>query len=111
MGWSIQRPTLTGSPWIRYIGGIEHAILHLLYSRFFTKVLMDLGVKKKGKDWGKGTWDPKREPFANLLTQGMVIKDGAKMSKSKGNVVDPEELIEKYGADTMRLFSPVRRPP
>lgn len=83
----------------QYIGGIEHAILHLLYSRFFTKVLRDLGLKH---------WD---EPFTNLLTQGMVIKDGAKMSKSKGNVVDPEELIEAYGADTVRLFCLFAAPP
>ncbi len=83
----------------QYIGGIEHAILHLLYSRFFTKVLRDVGIKK---------WD---EPFTNLLTQGMVIKDGAKMSKSKGNVVDPEELIERYGADTVRLFCLFAAPP
>jgi len=83
----------------QYIGGIEHAILHLLYSRFFTKVLRDLGIKKSD------------EPFTNLLTQGMVIKDGAKMSKSKGNVVDPEELINKYGADTVRLFCLFAAPP
>ncbi|MDQ1239184.1 MAG: leucyl-tRNA synthetase, partial [Thermodesulfobacteriota bacterium] len=83
----------------QYIGGIEHAILHLLYSRFFTKVLRDLSIKK---------WD---EPFTNLLTQGMVIKDGAKMSKSKGNVVDPEELINAYGADTVRLFCLFAAPP
>jgi leucyl-tRNA synthetase len=83
----------------QYIGGIEHAILHLLYSRFFTKVLRDLNIKK---------WD---EPFTNLLTQGMVIKDGAKMSKSKGNVVDPEELINAYGADTVRLFCLFAAPP
>jgi leucyl-tRNA synthetase len=83
----------------QYIGGIEHAILHLLYSRFFTKVLRDLGIKK---------WD---EPFTNLLTQGMVIKDGAKMSKSKGNVVDPEELIDRFGADTVRLFCLFAAPP
>jgi leucyl-tRNA synthetase len=83
----------------QYIGGIEHAILHLLYSRFFTKVLRDLGIKKTD------------EPFTNLLTQGMVIKDGAKMSKSKGNVVDPEELIERYGADTVRLFCLFAAPP
>lgn len=76
----------------QYIGGIEHAILHLLYSRFFTKVL---------KDEGMLDFD---EPFTNLLTQGMVIKDGAKMSKSKGNIVSPEEIIAKYGADTARLF-------
>jgi leucyl-tRNA synthetase len=83
----------------QYIGGIEHAILHLLYSRFFTKVLRDMGIK--GSD----------EPFTNLLTQGMVIKDGAKMSKSKGNVVDPEELISRYGADTVRLFCLFAAPP
>ncbi|MGA1875483.1 MAG: leucine--tRNA ligase [bacterium] len=83
----------------QYIGGIEHAILHLLYARFFTKVLRDLGLL--GSD----------EPFTNLLTQGMVIKDGAKMSKSKGNVVDPDDLLEKYGADTVRLFSLFASPP
>jgi leucyl-tRNA synthetase len=83
----------------QYIGGIEHAVLHLLYSRFFTKVVRDLGLI--GAD----------EPFANLLTQGMVIKDGAKMSKSRGNVVDPNLLIEKYGADTARLFSLFAAPP
>ncbi len=83
----------------QYIGGIEHAVLHLLYSRFFTKVLRDLGYLKMN------------EPFRHLLTQGMVIKDGAKMSKSKGNVVDPNYLIEKYGADTARLFSLFAAPP
>jgi leucyl-tRNA synthetase len=83
----------------QYVGGIEHAVLHLLYSRFYTKVLRDLGLVKID------------EPFVNLLTQGMVIKDGAKMSKSKGNVVDPEELINKYGADTARLFSLFASPP
>ena len=77
----------------QYIGGIEHAILHLLYSRFFTKVLKDAGLINVN------------EPFKNLLTQGMVIKDGAKMSKSKGNIVSPEEIISKYGADTARLFN------
>ncbi len=83
----------------QYIGGVEHAILHLLYARFFTKVLRDLGYVAID------------EPFTNLLTQGMVIKDGAKMSKSKGNVVDPNELVEKYGADTVRLFSLFAAPP
>ncbi len=83
----------------QYIGGIEHAILHLLYSRFFTKVLKDAGLLETN------------EPFKNLLTQGMVIKDGAKMSKSKGNVVSPEEIIEKYGADTARLFILFASPP
>jgi leucyl-tRNA synthetase len=83
----------------QYIGGIEHAVLHLLYSRFFTKVLRDLGFLALD------------EPFENLLTQGMVIKDGAKMSKSKGNVVDPDYLIERYGADTARLFSLFAAPP
>jgi leucyl-tRNA synthetase len=83
----------------QYIGGIEHAILHLLYSRFFTKVLFDAG------------WSPTDEPFTNLLTQGMVIKDGAKMSKSKGNVVDPDYIVERYGADTARLFILFASPP
>ena len=83
----------------QYIGGVEHAILHLLYARFFTKVLRDLNYISSP------------EPFDNLLTQGMVIKDGAKMSKSKGNVVDPNDLIEKYGADTVRLFSLFAAPP
>lgn len=83
----------------QYIGGIEHAVLHLLYARFFTKVMRDLGHVRID------------EPFVNLLTQGMVIKDGSKMSKSKGNVVDPNALIEKYGADTARLFSLFAAPP
>jgi leucyl-tRNA synthetase len=83
----------------QYIGGIEHAVLHLLYARFFTKVLRDMGCLKVD------------EPFSNLLTQGMVIKDGSKMSKSKGNVVDPNELIQKYGADTVRLFCLFASPP
>jgi leucyl-tRNA synthetase len=83
----------------QYIGGIEHAVLHLLYARFFTKVLRDMGYISCD------------EPFSNLLTQGMVIKDGAKMSKSKGNVVDPNALIERYGADTARLFSLFAAPP
>ncbi len=84
----------------QYIGGIEHAILHLLYARFFTKALRDLGFVENIK-----------EPFENLLTQGMVLMDGAKMSKSKGNTVDPDELIAKYGADTARLFILFAAPP
>ncbi len=83
----------------QYIGGVEHAILHLLYSRFFTKMLRDLGYVSVA------------EPFTNLLTQGMVLKDGFKMSKSKGNVEDPNTLIEQYGADTVRLFSLFAAPP
>lgn len=83
----------------QYIGGIEHAILHLLYSRFFVKVLRDAGLVD---------YD---EPFSNLLTQGMVIKDGAKMSKSLGNVVSPEEILSKYGTDTARLFILFAAPP
>ncbi|HDZ4976230.1 TPA: leucine--tRNA ligase [Campylobacter jejuni] len=83
----------------QYIGGIEHAILHLLYARFFQKTLRDFGYLTQD------------EPFNRLLTQGMVLKDGAKMSKSKGNVVDPDEIIEKYGADTARLFILFAAPP
>jgi leucyl-tRNA synthetase len=90
----------------QYIGGVEHAVLHLLYSRFFTKVLRDLGEIPDWEPTGQTI-----EPFANLLTQGMVIKDGAKMSKSKGNVVDPDYLVERYGADTARLFSIFAAPP
>ncbi len=85
----------------QYIGGVEHAILHLLYARFFTKVLRDLGYLPSDID----------EPFTNLLTQGMVLKDGSKMSKSKGNIVDPTEMIAKYGADTVRLFCLFAAPP
>ena len=82
-----------------YIGGVEHAILHLLYSRFFFKVLRDLGLVEGD------------EPFKKLLTQGMVLKDGAKMSKSKGNTVDPKEYIENYGADSIRTFMIFASPP
>ena len=83
----------------QYIGGIEHAVLHLLYSRFFFRCLRDIGIVEGD------------EPFDNLLCQGMVLKDGSKMSKSKGNTVDPEGLIEKYGADTVRLFVMFAAPP
>ena len=83
----------------QYVGGEEHAILHLLYARFFNKLLRDEGLVDNS------------EPFTNLLTQGMVLKDGSKMSKSKGNTVDPQELIEKYGADTVRLFTMFAAPP
>ncbi|MBZ4666005.1 leucine--tRNA ligase [Mahella sp.] len=83
----------------QYVGGVEHAILHLLYSRFFTKVLHDLGLVNAD------------EPFVNLLTQGMVLKDGSKMSKSKGNIVSPEDIVDKYGADTARLFILFAAPP
>jgi leucyl-tRNA synthetase len=100
----------------QYIGGIEHAILHLLYARFFTKLMRDvqdvLVPREAGMpgaaDAGKLNID---EPFSNLLTQGMVLKDGSKMSKSKGNTVDPQELIKKYGADTVRLFTMFAAPP
>ena len=83
----------------QYIGGIEHAILHLLYARFFQKTLRDIGYLRDS------------EPFERLLTQGMVLKDGAKMSKSKGNTVDPDDIIERYGADTARLFILFAAPP
>ena len=87
------------TPVDQYTGGVEHAILHLLYSRFFQRVMRDEGLTAVS------------EPFTNLLTQGMVLKDGAKMSKNKGNVVDPQELIAKYGADTVRLFMMFAAPP
>ena len=83
----------------QYVGGIEHAILHLLYARFFNKLMRDVGLIKND------------EPFTNLLTQGMVLKDGSKMSKSKGNTVDPQALIDTYGADTARLFMMFAAPP
>jgi leucyl-tRNA synthetase len=87
------------TPVDQYIGGIEHAVLHLLYARFFHKLMRDEGLLDSD------------EPFNNLLTQGMVLKDGSKMSKSKGNTVDPQQLIEKYGADTVRLFILFAAPP
>ena len=83
----------------QYVGGIEHAVLHLLYSRFFFRCMRDIGLVEGD------------EPFENLLCQGMVLKDGSKMSKSKGNTVDPQGLIEKYGADTVRLFVLFAAPP
>ncbi len=83
----------------QYIGGIEHAVLHLLYARFFHKLMRDEGLVDSD------------EPFTRLLTQGMVLKDGAKMSKSKGNTVDPQSMIDRYGADTVRLFVMFASPP
>ncbi|MGI6661623.1 MAG: leucine--tRNA ligase [Bacillota bacterium] len=87
------------SPVDLYIGGVEHAVMHLLYARFITKVLYDAGLV------------PAEEPFQNLLTQGMVVRDGAKMSKSKGNVVSPDEIVGKFGADVMRVFMMFAAPP
>ena len=95
----VDRETNYWMPVDQYIGGIEHAILHLLYSRFWSKVMRDMGLVGYG------------EPFARLLTQGMVLKDGVKMSKSKGNTVDPQALIDEYGADTARLFMMFAAPP
>ena len=83
----------------QYIGGVEHAILHLMYARFFTKALADMGLLGV------------QEPFANLFTQGMITRDGAKMSKSKGNVVSPAENVERYGADTARTYVCFMGPP
>ncbi len=83
----------------QYIGGIEHAILHLIYMRFFTKVMRDIGLVEFA------------EPVARLFTQGMVLKDGSAMSKSKGNVVDPVEMCAKYGADTVRTYMMFAAPP
>lgn len=104
--WETQQPfdKEAAAYWMnvdQYIGGIEHACLHLIYARFFTKVCADLGLLPKDM----------REPFKRLLTQGMVIKDGAKMSKSLGNVVDPDIIIKEYGADTARLFILFASPP
>ena len=82
-----------------YSGGVEHAILHLIYSRFFARVFRDVGLVHHS------------EPFAQLLTQGMVLKDGAVMSKSKGNVVDPDAMLEKFGADALRLYVMFVAPP
>lgn len=87
----------------QYIGGVEHAVLHLLYSRFFHKLMRDAGMYPKTSRYA--------EPFRRLLCQGMVLKDGGKMSKSRGNTVDPQELIEQYGADTARLFMLFAAPP
>ncbi|MDX8402945.1 MAG: class I tRNA ligase family protein [Mariprofundaceae bacterium] len=91
------------APVDQYVGGVEHAVLHLLYARFYHKLMRDAGLftSEEGGD----------EPFKNLLTQGMVLKDGAKMSKSKGNTVDPNGIIQKYGADTARLFTLFAAPP
>jgi leucyl-tRNA synthetase len=89
----------TWFPIDQYIGGVTHAILHLIYSRFWTKVMRDIGLVSNA------------EPAKNLFTQGMVLKDGAAMSKSKGNVVDPDEMVEKYGADTCRLYTLFAAPP
>ncbi len=83
----------------QYIGGVEHAILHLIYSRFWTKVMRDLGLVEND------------EPVERLFTQGMVIKDGAKMSKSKGNVVSPDDMVARYGADSARMYSLFAAPP
>ncbi len=83
----------------QYIGGVEHAILHLIYSRFWTKVMRDLGLIKND------------EPAQRLFTQGMVIKDGAKMSKSKGNVVSPDDMMARYGADATRMYALFAAPP
>ena len=83
----------------QYIGGVEHAILHLMYARFFTKALADIGHSRC------------QEPFANLFTQGMITRDGAKMSKSKGNTVSPAEYVERYGADTARTYVCFMGPP
>ncbi len=91
------------APVDQYVGGVEHAVLHLLYARFYHKLMRDAGLFTS-EEGGN-------EPFRNLLTQGMVLKDGAKMSKSKGNTVDPNSIIERYGADTARLFTLFAAPP
>ena len=96
---STPRRSLTGFPIDQYIGGVEHAILHLIYSRFWTKFMRDMGLVKND------------EPAARLFTQGMVIKDGAKMSKNLGNVVSPDEMVARYGADAARLYSLFAAPP
>ena len=90
---------ILGLPVDQYVGGVEHAILHLLYARFFHKLMRDIGLVNSS------------EPFKSLLSQGMVLKDGAKMSKSKGNTIDPDDIIKKYGADTLRLFIMFAAPP
>jgi leucyl-tRNA synthetase len=97
-----RRSTREANYWFpidQYIGGVEHAILHLIYSRFWTKVMRDLGLIAND------------EPAARLFTQGMVIKDGAKMSKSKGNVVSPDDMIARYGADATRMYALFAAPP
>ena len=92
----LRRRSPTGFPIDQYIGGVEHAILHLIYSRFWTKFMRDMGLVKND------------EPVTRLFTQGMVIKDGAKMSKNLGNVVSPDEMVERYGADAARHVQLVR---
>ncbi|WP_092992333.1 leucine--tRNA ligase [Thiohalomonas denitrificans] len=109
-----------GDYWLpvdQYVGGIEHAILHLLYARFYHRLMRDFVGDAQGSASAAGGRKPgaalvdSDEPFANLLTQGMVLKDGAKMSKSKGNTVDPQDMIAQYGADTVRLFTMFAAPP
>ena len=98
-GPSTPTPSATGGRSTSTIGGVEHAILHLIYSRFFCRVFKDLGMVDHD------------EPFTRLLTQGMVLRDGAVMSKSKGNVVDPDQMIASYGADALRLYEMFVAPP
>ncbi|MCP3899291.1 MAG: class I tRNA ligase family protein, partial [Desulfobacteraceae bacterium] len=101
-GWDDAMVDERANYWLpvdQYVGGIEHAVLHLLYARFFHKLMRDEGLVDSD------------EPFTNLLTQGMVLKDGSKMSKSKGNTVDPQSMIDQYGTDTVRLFMMFAAPP